>query len=68
MRPIPRTLSLLLLALLIAVFGLALTAGGAWLIALGGSWYYLSAGVALLATAVLLFLRNPAALWVYAAL
>lgn len=68
MRPIPRTLSLLLLALLIAVFGLALTAGGAWLIALGGSWYYLSAGVALLVTAVLLFLRNPAALWVYAAL
>src|SRR5690554_6895702 len=68
MRPIPRTLSLLLLALLIAVFGLALTAGGAWLIALGGSWYYLPAGVALLVTAVLLFLRNPAGLWVYAAL
>ena len=60
--------ALIVAACLNALFGIALLAGGAWLISLGGSWYYALAGVALLATAVLLFRRNPAGLWVYAAL
>lgn len=68
MRPVQRTISLLLVVILIAILGVALTAGGAWLVALGGSWYYLLAGITLLVTAVLLYRRNPAGLWVYAAL
>ncbi len=40
-------------ALLFAVIGLALGAGGIWLAVLGGSWYYIFAGLAFLATAVL---------------
>ena len=57
-----------LLALLLGACGLALAAGGAWLAGLGGSWYYLLAGVALLATAWLLWRRSAAALWLFAAL
>ncbi|MGN6144695.1 MAG: hypothetical protein ACTHOP_14005, partial [Mesorhizobium sp.] len=33
--------------LLLVVLGLLLGAGGAWLIWLGGSWYYLPTGIAL---------------------
>ncbi|TKI06591.1 glucose/quinate/shikimate family membrane-bound PQQ-dependent dehydrogenase [Martelella alba] len=40
--------------------------GGIWLIALRGSWYYLIAGAVMLATAWLLYLRRPLALWLYA--
>jgi quinoprotein glucose dehydrogenase len=46
--------------------GLALTAGGAWLLALGGSWYYLLDGLALLATAGFLLARSSWALLLYA--
>ena len=49
-----------------ALFGLALVAGGAWLIAVGGSWFYLLAGLALLASAALVAWRRPAGLVVYA--
>jgi quinoprotein glucose dehydrogenase len=55
----------MLVAALLVIFGLPLAAGGAWLITLGGSWYYLPAGLGLLATAVLLFRGNVAAVWVY---
>lgn len=41
---------------------------GVWLTALGGSWYYLLAGAALVAFGVLRGRRQPAALWLYAAL
>ena len=51
-----------------ALIGLYLLAGGVWLTALGGSPYYLIAGVAMLVTAGLLFRRKREALWVYAAL
>lgn len=68
MHPIQRTVSLLLVVILIAILGIALTAGGVWLVVLGGSWYYVLAGIALLVTAVLLYRRSPAALWVYAGL
>lgn len=56
------------LAALVAVAALALIGGGAYLIALGGSWYYAIAGLALLATAILLFRRSRLAVWVYVAL
>lgn len=50
-----------------ALVGLALAAGGAWLAMLGGSVYYLIAGLGILISGVLLVARRRAALWVYAA-
>ncbi|UDF30356.1 UNVERIFIED_ORG: glucose/quinate/shikimate family membrane-bound PQQ-dependent dehydrogenase [Roseateles sp. XES5] len=57
---------LTLTAALIALIGLVLTGGGGWLLSLGGSPYYLVTGLAFLVTAVLLFRRSGAALWLYA--
>ena len=53
---------------LFALLGLALCVGGGWLATLGGSIYYLVAGVAMLATGGLLLARRRAALNVFAAL
>ena len=50
-----------------ALVGLALAGGGAWLAALGGSLYYLIAGLGTLIAGMLLIARRRAALWVYAA-
>lgn len=55
-------------AALVALIGLVLAGGGGWLLSLGGSPYYLVAGLAFIATAVLLFRRNAGALWLYAAI
>ncbi|PWC28527.1 glucose/quinate/shikimate family membrane-bound PQQ-dependent dehydrogenase [Teichococcus aestuarii] len=57
-----------LLAILLALLGLAALGGGLWLIVLGGSWYYSLAGAAMLGTAWLLWRRRPAALLLYALL
>jgi quinoprotein glucose dehydrogenase len=48
------------------LLGLALVAGGVWLTALGGSWYYVLVGIGFLLTGALLMARRAAALWVYA--
>ncbi|MGN2243170.1 glucose/quinate/shikimate family membrane-bound PQQ-dependent dehydrogenase [Frateuria sp. GZRR33] len=48
------------------LLGLALAVGGIWLMALGGSWYYLLAGLGLVATGALLALGRTLALWLYA--
>ncbi|MBB5754926.1 membrane-bound PQQ-dependent dehydrogenase, glucose/quinate/shikimate family [Prosthecomicrobium pneumaticum] len=53
-------------ALIVGLIALALLVGGVWLVGLGGSWYYALAGLALAATAFLLWQGHPAALWVYA--
>jgi quinoprotein glucose dehydrogenase len=55
------------LSVLVGLSGLALAVGGAWLIVLGGSWYYLVAGLAMTATAALLVAHRREALWLYAA-
>lgn len=55
-----------LLAGLTGLIGLSLTVGGIWLILLGGSWYYLAAGLGFLITAWLLSRRHPAAFGVFA--
>src|SRR5690606_37443162 len=55
-------------AIVLALIGLFLTGGGVWLIMLGGSPFYLFAGLMFLATAALLYLRHRAALWTYATL
>ncbi|HAV35596.1 MAG TPA: membrane-bound PQQ-dependent dehydrogenase, glucose/quinate/shikimate family [Massilia sp.] len=49
-----------------ALTGLYLLIGGAWLLALGGSAYYVVAGVALLGVTRLLYRRRPGALALYA--
>ena len=55
----------MVLGLVLVIFGLPIAAGGIWLIALGGSWYYLPAGLGLLLTAYFLFRRERTAFWVY---
>jgi quinoprotein glucose dehydrogenase len=67
-RPSRRPWFLLAVAALLALAGLALAAGGVLLVNLGGSPYYLLAGLAMLACAVLLALRSPWAPWLYALL
>jgi quinoprotein glucose dehydrogenase len=52
-------------AIVFVLVGLALAIGGVWLVALGGSFYYLIAGLAVAATGVLLWRRQTAALWLY---
>lgn len=67
--PALQTETIMLLALtaaVIAIIGLVLTGGGGWLLSLGGSPYYLVTGIAFLVTAILLFRRSGAALWLYA--
>ncbi|NKN36242.1 glucose/quinate/shikimate family membrane-bound PQQ-dependent dehydrogenase [Agrobacterium sp. a22-2] len=56
---------LLLTAVVFGAIGIVLGIGGGELVALGGSVYYLIAGLAFVATAILLFLRKPLALWLY---
>ena len=56
----------LVLGLLLALAGVALTAGGIQLIMLGGSAYYVVVGVSILVAALLLAMRKGAALWLYA--
>jgi quinoprotein glucose dehydrogenase len=68
MRYAHRTVGLIVAVALVAVFGIALIIGGAMLIGLGGSWYYLIAGLLLGGVSVLLFKRRPAALALYALL
>src|SRR3954468_12554948 len=65
-----RSRALLLGATVIVMqlMSIALFAGGLWLVMLGGSIYYLVAGVVLAAKSWLLMRRSAAALWVYAAM
>lgn len=55
-------------SLIIALIGAVLSGGGIWLILLGGSWYYLIAGLAFIATAVTFRRRQPVALVLYSAI
>jgi quinoprotein glucose dehydrogenase len=63
-----RSRVLLATSIVLTLMGLALGAGGIWLIVLGGSWYYAVAAVGFLLTALLLFGGRTAALPVYALL
>lgn len=55
------------LAVVMALFGIPIFAGGVWLITLGGSWYYIIAGLGLLVSAWFLFRNSMLAVWVYLA-
>ena len=61
-----RRLFPLVMSVIVGLLGLWMAGLGAYLAALGGSLYYVLAGIGLLATAVLLYRRNSAALAVYA--
>ncbi|WP_277372787.1 membrane-bound PQQ-dependent dehydrogenase, glucose/quinate/shikimate family [Pseudomonas sp. AA-38] len=50
------------------ILGVLMALGGAYLAWLGGSWYYLLAGLGLLAVAVLILQGRRAGLWLYALL
>ena len=56
------------IGVLLALAGIALFVGGIWLVSLGGSPYYLLAGIALLASGVLIFMRRLLGVWIYIAL
>jgi len=55
-------------AVLFALIGLLMTLGGGFLIYLGGSPYYLAAGLAALAVSVFTIRRSEKAFWTYTAL
>lgn len=56
------------MGLLLVFVGLVVGTGGVWLMALGGSWYYLPSGLLMVLTGLLLLQGSPSALWVHAAL
>ena len=58
---------LLGLGIIIALLGVALAVGGAKLVSLGGSWYFLIGGVAMAVSGLLIARRNPAGAWLFAA-
>jgi quinoprotein glucose dehydrogenase len=58
----------ILLGIVIALIGLVLVGGGIWLVSLGGSPYYLLAGIGLVVSGVLIILRRAAGAWLYAAI
>lgn len=68
MKSTQRRLGLIATAGLMVILGLVLVIGGGWLIGLGGSWYYLCAGLVLFATSWLLVKCKPFALYLYALL
>ena len=54
-----------IVAIILAIIGIVLTIGGIWLAVLGGSIYYLIAGIALLASAWFLFRGRLLGGWIY---
>lgn len=61
------TIAVRVLAVVLVLIGVVLGIGGAWLLALGGSPYYVLAGIGLIVSGVLLWRRSLAGVWVYAA-
>lgn len=61
-----RSRAVLITAIVYALIGLVLAAGGIWLAALGGSIFYIVLGVGVLATAALLLMQRRSALWLFA--
>ena len=68
MSAIPRLRSAFFTGLVLVLIGVVLALPGIWLVVLGGSWYYLVAGLAFVLTGVLLIQYGPVALWTYALL
>ena len=66
--PGPAAWLVIALGVVLALIGLPLVIGGVWLIALGGSWYYLLAGLALVASGALIASGRLIGVWLYIAL
>ena len=60
-----RSWAAMILAFVMALIGIVLTVGGAWLVSLGGSPYYVIAGILMLASAWLLFRGRLLGGWIY---
>jgi quinoprotein glucose dehydrogenase len=58
--------ALMIFGALMALLGLVIFAGGVWLVSLGGSYYYLLAGLGLIVSGWLLATRRPEGAWLYA--
>lgn len=65
--PPSRGWGLPLVGILIVIIGLPLALGGAQLAWLGGSWYYVIAGLAIVVAGILFVRRNLSGAWLYAA-
>ncbi len=63
-----RPIAPMIVGALIALFGLVLTLGGAWLLALDGSAYYLVAGVAMMTSGMMLYRRYIVGGWIFVAI
>ncbi|ASS53826.1 glucose/quinate/shikimate family membrane-bound PQQ-dependent dehydrogenase [Rhizobium leguminosarum] len=61
-------MAIIVTSIFFIIIGLALGGGGLWLVTLGGSVFYLFAGLMFVITAGLLLMRKAVALWVYAVL
>ncbi|OON39445.1 pyrroloquinoline quinone-dependent dehydrogenase [Izhakiella australiensis] len=53
-------------ALILLIFGIAMTIGGGWLVAVGGNWYYLLAGIGSILSAILILRRRSAGAYLFA--
>lgn len=58
---------LLVFAIILIILGLILAAGGLWLVTLGGSWYYLIAGIGLVLSGGLMAKDSLSGAWLYLA-
>jgi glucose dehydrogenase len=56
---------LMIYAVIMVILGLPLLVGGAYLVYLGGSVYYILAGIGLIVAGVLLFRGRMAGFWIY---
>ena len=61
-----RSIYVFVIAAVISLIGAVLGVGGGWLAALGGSWYYLIAGISLVASGVLFFMHRRSGVFLYA--
>jgi len=61
----PASIAVRVLAVVFALIGITLIIGGVWLLSLGGSFYYLLAGLGLVASAVGLFRLKLLGAWIY---
>ena len=59
---------MIIYSLILLLVGLSLLGGGAWLVTLGGSWYYALAGLVLIAVGAMARSRRVPAQLLYAGL
>ncbi|SOC18386.1 quinoprotein glucose dehydrogenase [Alloalcanivorax xenomutans] len=60
-----RDVLLFLIGAVVALFGVAFTIEGGWLVSVGGTWYYLLAGLAMIVSGLLLITGRRAGVGIY---